>query len=133
MRTRRGVARFREEHESEWLGAELVERIELLEAQVAALERERTRLETELVVARSWVKELALWLDEAQARTGGRALPATDPARLEGFLAPETIRLLSDVERPRAEWRRVLAFAALVLAPWVVIGLSAYVAWIFVS
>jgi len=63
-------------HEQEWVDAEFVEHVELLEAQVASLETERDRLEFELSVAQSWVKELALWVDEAQMRTGEKALPA---------------------------------------------------------
>lgn len=85
--------------EQEWVDAELVEHVELLEAQVASLETERDRLETELSIARSWVKELALWLDEAQMRTKGKALPAVPADDLAGMiLSPRTARLLEDAE-----------------------------------
>jgi len=53
--------------EQEWADAALIEQVELLDAQLASLETERSRLETELFIAQSWVKELALWLDEAAA------------------------------------------------------------------
>jgi len=62
-------------YEQEWADAALVEQVELLEAQLASLETERSRLETELFIAQSWVKELALWLDEAQLPTEVKPLP----------------------------------------------------------
>jgi hypothetical protein len=64
-------------YEQEWADAALVEQVELLEAQVASLETERSRLETELSIAQRWVKELALWLDEAQLPTGVKLAPGT--------------------------------------------------------
>jgi hypothetical protein len=64
-------------YEQEWADAALVERLELLEAKLASLETERGRLETELYIAQSWVKELALWLDEAQLPTGVKPVPGT--------------------------------------------------------
>ena len=54
---------------------------------------------TELSIARSWVKELALWLDEAQMRTGRKALPARRGDGLAGMiLSPRTVRLLQEGE-----------------------------------
>lgn len=64
-------------YEQEWADAALVEQLELLEAKLASLETERGRLETELYIAQSWVKELALWLDEAQLPTGVEPVPGT--------------------------------------------------------
>ena len=52
-------------------------KVELLEAKLASLETERGRLETELVIAKSWVKELALWMDEAQQATRVEPVPGT--------------------------------------------------------
>ncbi len=69
----RSVAVSTRAYEQVWADAALVEQVELLEAQLASLETERGRLETELYIAQSWVKELALWLDEAQL--AGTALP----------------------------------------------------------
>jgi hypothetical protein len=63
----RSVAVRKRAYEWEWADAELVEQVELLEARLANLESERSRLETELFIAQGWVKELALWLDEAQS------------------------------------------------------------------
>jgi hypothetical protein len=73
----RSVAVSTRAYEQEWADAALVEQVELLEAQLASLETERGRLETELYIAQSWVKELALWLDEAQLPTGVKPLPGT--------------------------------------------------------
>jgi len=64
-------------YEQEWADAALVEQLELLEAKLASLETERGRLETELYIAQSWVKELALWLDEAQLPSGVTPVPGT--------------------------------------------------------
>jgi hypothetical protein len=64
-------------YEQEWADAALVEQVELLEAQLASLETERSRLETELSIAQRWVKELALWLDEAELPTGVKLVPGT--------------------------------------------------------
>ncbi len=44
--------------------AALLERIELLEAEVRGLRAERELLETELTIAKHWVKELAEWVEE---------------------------------------------------------------------
>lgn len=116
--------------EQEWVDAELVEHVELLEAQVASLETERDRLETELSIARSWVKELALWLDEAQMRTKGKALPAVPADDLTGMiLSPRTARLLEEAEATPIAWGRVALLAGFVLAPWAVLGALVYVAW----
>jgi hypothetical protein len=71
----RSVAVSTRAYEQEWADAALVEQVELLEAQLASLETERGRLETELYIAQSWVKELALWLDEAQLPTGVKPVP----------------------------------------------------------
>ena len=75
--------------EQGWADAEPAERVELqlLEAQVASLKTERDRLATELSIARSWVKELARWLDEAQMRTGGKALPTRRADDIVGILS----------------------------------------------
>ena len=70
MGSSRSVAVRTYAYEQEWADAALVEQVELLEAQVASLETERGRLETELFIAQSWVKELALWMDEAQLPSG---------------------------------------------------------------
>jgi hypothetical protein len=75
MGSSRSVAARTCAYEQEWADAALVEQLELLEAKLASLETERGRLETELYIAQSWVKELALWLDEAQLPTGVEARP----------------------------------------------------------
>ena len=123
-----GVRARASAHEQEWVDAELVEHVELLEAQVASLETERDRLETELSVARSWAKELALWLDEAQMRTEGKALPAMPADDLAGILSPRTARLLEEEAAPIA-WGRLALLAGFVLAPWAVLGSLVFVAW----
>lgn len=115
--------------EQEWLDAELVEQVELLEAQIASLETERDRLETDLSIARSWVKERALWLDEAQMRTGGKALPAMAEDLAEMILSPRTVRLLQEKEAAPIDWGRLALLTGFVLAPWTVLGSLVYVAW----
>jgi hypothetical protein len=119
--------------EQEWVDAELVEHVELLEAEVAGLETERELLKTELSIARSWVKELALWLDEAQRRTGGKALPAMSADDLVGILSPRTVRLLQGKETAPIDRGRLALLSGFVLAPWAVLGSLVYVAWLLAS
>lgn len=120
--------------EQEWADAELVEQVELLEAQAASLETERARLATELSNARSWVKELALWPDEAQMRTGRKALPEWRADDLAGMiLSPRTVRLLQEGEAAPIGWGRLTRLAGFVLAPWAVLGSLVYVAWLLAS
>ena len=120
--------------EQEWADAELLEQVELLEAQAASLETERDRLATELSIARSWVKELALWPDEAQMRTGRKALPAWRADDLAGMiLSPRTVRLLQEGEAAPIAWGRLARLAGFVLAAWAVLGSLVYVAWLLAS
>jgi hypothetical protein len=119
--------------EQEWVDAELVEHVELLEAQVASLETERELLKTELSIARSWVKELALWLDRAQMRTGEKALPEMSADDLVGVFSPRTVRLLREEERAPIDWGRLALLSGFVLAPWAVLGSLVYVAWSLAS
>jgi hypothetical protein len=119
--------------EQEWVDAELVEHVELLEAEVASLETERELLKTELSIARSWVKDLALWLDEAQMRAGGKTLPAMSADDLVGILSPRTVRLLQEKETAPIDRRRLALLSGFVLAPWAVLGSLVYVAWLLAS
>ena len=114
-------------HEREWVDAEQVEYIELLQSQIDTLQVERERLKTELLVARSWVKELALWFDVAQARTGRDALRVTKPDELTEILSPCTIRQLCEDEKAPIAWGKVAAVAGHVLLPWAGLGALAYV------
>jgi hypothetical protein len=117
--------------EQEWADAELVEQVELLEAQAASLETERARLAPGLSIARSW---LALWLGEAQRRTGRKALPAWRADDLAGMiLSPRTVRLLQEGEAAPIAWGRLARLAGFVLAPWAVLGSLVYVAWLLAS
>ena len=119
--------------EQEWVDAELVEHVELLEAEVASLETERELFKTELSIARSWVKELALWLDEAERRTGGKALPAMSADELGEILSPRTVRLLQEKETAPIARGRLALLSGFVLAPWAVLGSLVYVAWLLAS
>ena len=116
-------------HEREWVDAEQVEHIELLQSQIDTLQVERERLKTELLVARSWVKELALWLDLAQARTGRDALPVTKPGELTEILSPSTLQQLCEGEKAPIAWGKVAAVAGHVLLPWAGLGVLAYVTY----
>ena len=116
-------------HEHEWFDAELADRVELLEAHVVSLETERGRLETELSIAQSWVKELALWLDDAQRPTRAKPIPVASADDLgEILLSPSTARALRDAEAVPTAWGTVALLAGLVLAPWAVLGALVYVA-----
>ena len=119
--------------ERECVDAELVEHVELLEAQVASLDTERELLNTELSIARSWVKELALWLDEAQTRTGGNALPAMSADDLVGILSPRTVRLLQEEKTAPIDQGRLALLSGFVVAPWAVLGSLVYAAWMLAS
>jgi hypothetical protein len=120
--------------EQEWADAELVEQVELLEAQAASLETERDRLATELSITHSWVKELALWLDEAQMRTGRKALPTRRADDLAGMiLSPRTVRLLKEGEAAPIAWGRLALLAGFVLAAWAVLASLVYIGLTFAS
>lgn len=120
--------------EQEWADAELLEQVELLEVQAASLETERDRLATELSIARSWVKDLALWLDEAQMRTGRKALPAWRADDLAGMiLSPRTVRLLREGEAAPIAWGRLALLAGFVLAAWAVFASLVYIGFTFAS
>ena len=114
-------------HATEWESAELVERFELLESRVKALQEERERLRTELRIAQLWVKELALWLDEALARKGVRALQPPGLA-----LAPETLTVLREENERALPWARLATLGALVTAPWAMIALLVWLLWFVV-
>ena len=80
-------------YEAEAAVAELTELLEAQTAEVARLRRElettrdeRERLETELALARAWVKELAERLDEAEARLADT--PSTLRSRIAAARAP---------------------------------------------
>jgi hypothetical protein len=103
--------------ETEWASAELVERLEVAQSRAAELRSERDRLLTELRVAQLWVKELALWLDDAQARTGGRALAPPGLA-----LGPRTVAALRRHAEEPVPWRRLAAVSAIVAAPWALLA-----------
>ena len=134
MGSTRSLVRARESaDEQEWVDAELVEHVELLEARVASLETERELLKTELSIARSWVKELALWLDDAQLRTGGKTIPAMSADDLVGIFSPRTVRLLQEKETAPIDRGRLALLSGFVLAPWAVLGSLIYVAWLLAS
>jgi hypothetical protein len=110
-------------YEIDWEDAELVEQLEALRSRVRDLEAERDQLRTDLRIAQLWVKELALWLEEAQAHTGGTALQPSGLA-----LAPETLLALREWEP--TPWRRVASLGAIVVAPWAIL---AVIAWLLSS
>ena len=116
----------------EWVDAELVEHVELLEVRVASLETERVALETALTVAQRRVRELGLWLDEAQVRAERYALPAMADDYLAG-ISPRAVRLLQEVETAPIAWGRLAVLAGFILGLWAVIGSLVYLTWLLVS
>lgn len=116
----------------EWREAGLLDRLERAETKAARLTGECERLETELVIARLWVKELALWLDEAQDRTAGMALSPTSAEELD-VLSPQTARLLRTGLEPPLPWRKLVAIAAIAALPWPLLGLLAYAVYVLVA
>ena len=113
----------------EWVDAELVE---LLEVRVASLETERVALETALTVAQRRVRELGLWLDEAQVRAERYALPAMADDYL-ATISPRAVRLLQEVETAPIAWGRLAVLAGFILGLWAVIGSLVYLAWLLVT
>jgi hypothetical protein len=106
----------------EWRDADLVERAERAEAEAAVLRATLERRETELTIARLWVKELALWLDEANAGVDARWSEPLAALRLSPRTEP-----ISGPEPNRPQpWRRLATVGAIVAAPWLVVGLLAY-------
>jgi hypothetical protein len=106
----------------EWYDAALIDRAEKAEAEAAELRATLERRETERLIARLWVKELALWFDEANAREGGH--PATLLSELR--LAPRTESIVRErLGHPRP-WRRLATVAAVIAIPWLTLGLIAY-------
>jgi hypothetical protein len=99
MGSSRSVAVRTYAYEQEWADPAPVEQVELLEAQLANLETERSRLETELFIAQSWVKELALWLDEAQLASGVKPVPWDAGEDLEP-LTPSSIEVKATAGAP---------------------------------
>lgn len=126
--TRTGRAPGASEREAD--SAELNERIEMLEAGLRGLRAERERLATELLVAESWVKELALWLDEA--RTGGTALPPPTPPA-EPVLSPHTVRLLDEARQRSLPWGKVARLVGLVALPWALIAGLGYLIYVLAA
>ncbi|HEY7195728.1 MAG TPA: hypothetical protein VH306_00915 [Gaiellaceae bacterium] len=112
-------------HEAEV--AELAERIELLQGENAELRRERERLATELLIARCWVKELALWFDEAKERLPERALLVTG-------LGADATEMLDETRLSDISLRRLAVLSGAVIVPWLfVLGVAGILAWIFIA
>jgi hypothetical protein len=106
---------------SEWRDADLVDRAEQAEAEAAMLRETLERRETELTIARLWVKELALWLDEANSRQDARWSAPLSALRL----SPRTEPILQQRLDGPQPWR-LATVAAIVAAPWLVLGLLAW-------
>jgi len=107
--------------------AELLDRAEKAEAQVGEANRRLERAETRLLIARLWVKELALWVDEAQGRSRGTALDSNS------ILAWRTRALVREREHKPLPVYRLLAVSGLVALPWAVLAVAAYVVWLATS
>jgi hypothetical protein len=112
-------------HDGEWEYAGLVEQLETLESRVDDLRAERDRLRTDLRIAQLWVKELALWLDEAHAQSREAAFGLAGLAP-----APELLATLHEREAEPILWGRVASIGALVTAPWAIL---AGLAWLVLT
>jgi hypothetical protein len=112
----------------EWLDAHLQDRIKRLESDLHIARTERERLRSELLMAQSWRREYALWLDEVHVATGERARRPTP----ETLLGPETLALLKDIA-PLSAWRPVRVVIAAALLPWAIIATAAYGIWLLAS
>jgi hypothetical protein len=107
----------------EWREVDLVDRAERAEAEAAALKATLERRDTELTIARLWVKELALWLDEARAFEDAPWSTPLSALRL----TPRTDPLPDQPPDGPKPGRKLAAGAAIIAAPWLpVIGLLAY-------
>lgn len=106
------------DHVAPWREAELIDRAEDAEAATVELRARAERLETELLIAHLWVKELALWLEESPT------IPAD--GRDARKLAPTIQELLDDLPAEPFPWRRLGGLALLVILPWVAIALAVY-------
>jgi hypothetical protein len=100
-------------------------RADLLELELDRIRNERDRLEIELMVARGWVKELAVWLRVAD-------LPANPPrARLSDAEMRKVLSgtiPASGAETRSFAWRGVAVLVGASVALWVILGLLALVA-----
>ena len=101
--------------------AALLERIELLESEVRELRAERELLETELTIAKSWVKGIAEWVEENVPPVGAAAV---EEARLGQKDA--VIWLPAPTSESPLEWRVIGAAVALVALPWLLVVLIVY-------
>ena len=86
----------------QWTDAELLEQVELLEAQVESLKAERDRLKVELHFSRGWAEE-SLWSEKVRARGEGSesAARAADEAV---SIAPSHFATLEEEELGPIVW-----------------------------
>jgi hypothetical protein len=111
--------------EQEWREALLVDRAERAEAEAARLQAELEKQTSELLVARLWVKELALSLDESHQRRSS----LSDL----GGLSRETEALLrSRLEEP-SPVQKIVIVAGIVAAPWLGIAAVASVVYVLLA
>jgi hypothetical protein len=106
---------------NEWFEAQLIDRAERAEAEAATLRADLERRETELLIARLWVKELALWLEEATQ--GDRTWPVSS---LAVRLSPQAGRASHERLETPHRGRRLATVAAMVATPWLALSALAY-------
>jgi len=128
MQTQTWLQPTREDRASEWREAELIERAELLDQELRDLRSERDEMKTELLIAHAWVAELAGWIEEG---TTGTSAPRS--FSLEATLNERTRARLREEENAPLPWSRMLAVAALVAIPWLVLAALTWLVWAALS
>ena len=142
----------------DWADAELVERVEAIEAQVEILDAEREQHETGVAKRVEAIEAQVEILDAERAQletdldehvdlieTQVEILDA-EREQLETALsvgpgqAPRTVRLpqeeaapIAPVKAARIDWRELALFLVFVLVPWFVIGALVYAVWLLLA
>jgi hypothetical protein len=118
----------------DWADAELVERVEAIEAQVEILDAERERLESGLAKRVEAIEAQVEILDAE--RTELENALSVGPGQ-----APRTVRLpqaedpepAAWVKAARIDWGKLALFLAFVLLPWFVIGALIFAVWLLLA
>ena len=116
----------------DWVDSELVERVEVIEAQVELLDGERDRLETELAERVAMIDAQVELLDAERTRletdaSVGQSRPPRPPRTVLPPQAKKAAPIVSGKAAP-IDWARLALLAGFVLAAWALIGALIYIA-----